>query len=489
MVVNKKRWLILAGAVAAICLILLAVNIWQRIAARRELLAELAEETAVAEYGTLFVTVSASGSIVPQTEIGLAFSTGGQVDEVLVEEGDQVQAGDPLVRLDAAELDLQVTQAEIALRQAEIQLEELLEGAEPDQITRARDARDQAAVALELAQTSYAAAQDSTAVNEMLERAQQDYDDAQGKYNYWWSKWNDGEADHWYVRDAQDKLEDAELALRRAQQAADQQLQSASLELERAEANYRQAQSELETLLAGADDKDVERAQLQVDQAQASLDQAHLRLKRATLTAPLDGTVTAVNVQVAEMAPAGQPAVVLSDLNALAVDIVLDEEDVALVSVGQEARVTLDAVPGVELGGQVVYIAPVADTRSGVVLYPVTVRLQSSEAVSQNEEQATVRSGMTADIEIIVTVQDDALIIPLRAVRSDDGTEYVLRQSDGRGVSGFEEADVELGLMNDTQVEITDGLSEGDVVSVVALPDQGRDGFFGMGFRNMFSDD
>jgi hypothetical protein len=43
--------------------------------------------------------------------------------------------------------------------------------------------------------------------------------------------------------------------------------------------------------------------------------------------------------------------------------------------------------------------------------------------------------------------------------------------------------------MNDTQVEITDGLSEGDVVSVVALPDQGRDGFFGMGFRNMFSDD
>jgi len=488
--VTKKRWIILAAAAAVICVGIVAINLWQGIAARQELLAELAKETAVAKYDTLLVTVSASGSIVPDTEIALAFSSGGQVAEVLVEEGDQVQAGDPLARLDSAELDLQVTQAEIGLRQTEIQLEALLEGADADQVAQARDARDQAAASLDLAQTSFAAAQDSAAVNEMLERAQQAYNDAQASYDYWWRKWDDGEADHWYVDDALEKLEDAELALRRAQQQADQQLQAASLEMERAEANHRQAQSQLASLLAGANERDVESAQLQVDQAQASLDQALLRLERATLTAPVAGTITAVNVQVAEMAPAGQPAVVVSDLDALAVDIVFDEEDVALVSVGQDAIITLDAVAGVQFSGEVVYIAPVADTRSGVVLYPVTVRLQSTDAASENGEDVTVRSGMAADIEIIVTVQEGALIVPFRAVRTDDGTDYVLRQvADSQAGDGFERVDVTLGLMNDTEFEITSGLSEGDVVSVVALPDQGRDGMFGMGFGSMFGND
>ncbi len=484
---NRKRWIIVAAVVAVICVVIAAVNLWQGIAARRDLLAELAQETATAEYGTLLVTVSASGGIVPETEIGLAFAAGGQVEDVLVEEGDHVQAGDPLVRLDSSELQLQVTQAEIALRQAEIQLEEILEGADADRIARARDLRDQAAASLELAQISYDAALDSAAANEMLERAQQAYDDAQGQANYWYDKWTNGEADYWYYQNALDRLEDAELALRRAQQAADQQLQAASLELERAQASYRQAQNDLESLLAGADERDVERAQLQVDQAQASLDQTLLRLEKATLRAPFTGTVTAINVQVAEMAGAGQPAVVVSDLDALAVDIVLDEEDVALVAVGQDVVITLDAIPGLELTGKVAYIAPVADTRSGVVLYPVTISVDSGSAASQNGEETGVRSGMTADIEVIVDFQEHALVIPLRAVRSDNGTDYVLRQTaDGRG---FDQVDVTLGLMNDTQVEITNGLAEGDVVSVVALPDQSRDGFFGMGFGQMFGND
>jgi HlyD family secretion protein len=190
-----------------------------------------------------------------------------------------------------------------------------------------------------------------------------------------------------------------------------------------------------------------------------------LQLEQATLTAPIDGTVTALNVKVGEMASAGQAAVVvISDLSVLEVDINLDETDVAQVSVGQEALVTVDAFSDAELTGQVMYIAPVAETQSGVVLYPVTVQVLPTDF--------PVRAGMTVDVEIIVAGQEDALIVPLRAVHTEGERAHVYRISGGQ----TEQVEVVLGMMTETEVEIISGVAEGDVVSVVAVPNQSSGG-------------
>ena len=127
----------------------------------------------------------------------------------------------------------------------------------------------------------------------------------------------------------------------------------------------------------------------------------------------------------------------------------------------------VDAFPGVEMSGEVTTIAPKANVSSGVVLYPVTIRLTSGEL--------PVRAGMTADVEITTASQDDALIVPLRAVHTEDGRAYVDRMVGDR----IERVEVELGMMTDTEVEITSGLAEGDVVSVVAVPTQGSTEAFG----------
>jgi len=183
---------------------------------------------------------------------------------------------------------------------------------------------------------------------------------------------------------------------------------------------------------------------------------------------------------------------VLSDLSDLAVDISLDEIDVAEISIGQEARVIVDAFPDVELSGEVTAIAPVADTQSGVVIYPVEIGLAPVEL--------PVRAGMPADVEIVVASQESALIVPLRAVTTVDGRSAVLRQStdagevgpsdapsrpprdgqtEGEGgparntaAVGYEKVPVTLGIVTDTEVEITSGLSEGDVVAVVTTSAQ-----------------
>jgi HlyD family secretion protein len=188
----------------------------------------------------------------------------------------------------------------------------------------------------------------------------------------------------------------------------------------------------------------------------------------------MDGTVTVLDVKVGERTSAGQAAVVLSDLATFVVEVNLDEVDVAKVSVGQEAVVTLDAFPDEELTGEVTDIAPVASVQSGVVLYPVTVRLSPADPSATDLGAASgqgvpARVGMTANVEIVIASKADALIVPLRAIQSDGGKSYVWRQSS----DGFEKVEVTLGVMSEIEVEITGGLSDGDVVSVVASPAQG----------------
>jgi HlyD family secretion protein len=175
----------------------------------------------------------------------------------------------------------------------------------------------------------------------------------------------------------------------------------------------------------------------------------------------MGGTVTLLELAVGERASAGQAAVVLSDLTTFVVEVNLDETDVAKVSVGQGAIMTLDAFPDEELAGKVTDIAPVANIQSGVVLYPVTVQLAPAEVPA--------RVGMTANVEIITASKADVLIVPLRAIQSEGGKSYIWRQS----ADGFEKVEVTLGVMTEVEVEITGGLTAGDVVSVVASPDQG----------------
>ena len=551
----KKKWWLVALAVVLVAVVgYVGFGIWRRFSAQRAMLGAPAEETAVVERGTLMVTINASGSLAPSTEVSLSFPAGGLVAEVLVEEGQQVEAGQPLVRLatddlelqvtqaelalrqaelQADDLSLQVTQAEISLRQAELQLEALLEPADQTDIAEAQDAADQAAASQRLARIGYDAALSSVLVNESLADAQSAYDEALRVYEYWLDRYEEDDVDYWYVHNAKEDLDDAQLELKRARQQADQELQSASNDLAQAADTYSQAQSDLESLLDGTDARDIETARLDVDQARASLEQARLQLRdaaqfevdqaqasleqarllqdQATLTAPVAGTVTVLDAQPGEMASAGQAAVVLSDLATLEVSINLDETDVARVTVGQEALVMVDAFADVVLAGLVAYIAPTAETQSGVVLYPVTIRLASNGASTSGSSSTgkglPVRAGMTADVDIVTVSQENALIVPLRAIMSIEGQSYVMRQvaddQDGTptsprhsdmgegtmgfgqpmGVAGFEPVEVGLGVMTETEVEITSGLAEGDVVRVIAAGGQaaGGPGSYGPG--------
>lgn len=424
--------------------------------------ATLEQETVIVERGTLRVTVEAGGSLAPKRELAVAFASSGKVTAVLVEVGDVVKAGDVLARLDDTDAQQAVADATLQVRQAEISLA-LAQVEAKAGLAQANLEAAQADYARTITNTAYTGDQ-LTSARITLKQAREALADAQENYD---TAYDPGR--EWELNDPRRKS-----LLENERESATRALAKAKDSLTVAQASYNLAVIGIDKSATQDADIKVLNAQIaldkvpiQLEQSQLSLEQARFKLATAqrnleetVSTAPMGGVVTALNVQTGEWAAGNQAAVVLSDLTTLVVDIGLDESDVAHIALGQEALVTLDAFDDVELTGTITAIAPKANTQAGVVLYPVTITLDPTTT--------PIRAGMTADVEIVTDSAADVLIVPLKAIRSSDGQNFVQRKlrAGEADPTGFIVTPVELGLVTDTYAEIRSGLEEGDVVSM-----------------------
>ena len=448
----KRRrlfWIVLA---VAVIIVIVGGLTLRQVAARRDAAADA--RTATVERRSLQVNVTASGSIEPTAEVDLTFDRPGRVQEVLVGIGDAVPAGQALVRLETTELERAVAQAELNLRQAELRLQRLQEPAGETDVRSAQHGVSQAAAALEVAQLNLTSVLSSTLLNESLEDAQERFEDARNRYEARLAEYERGEIDYYFVDLAWQTYQNADRALARIQQQGDVQLESARSEVQRTEQAYQEALDRLNQLLDGADALDLEAAELDVRAAELALEEARRNLALATLLAPFDGIVAAVNVTVGEMAPSGLPAVSVVDPSLFRITVSVDEIDITGMQVGLPVEVVLDALPDLVLPGTVERIGPAATVDGGVVSYPVVVALAPADA--------PLRSGMSATATIMVEELAGQLLIPNWTVRIDQttGQPYVYRQIPG----GLEQVYVRLGVRYEGYSQVLDGLDEGDVL-------------------------
>lgn len=132
----------------------------------------------------------------------------------------------------------------------------------------------------------------------------------------------------------------------------------------------------------------------------------------------------------------------------------VDEQDILSVKQGQTATITLNAVSGQEFEGTVSKVGTVGTTSGSSAKYSVEITIP---------KQDNMLIGMTAAATINVSESDNAVLIPLSALQEEGGQSFVYTSTDSQGnLSG--KTQVETGLSNETQVEITSGLSEGDTV-------------------------
>jgi RND family efflux transporter MFP subunit len=412
-------------------------------------------QTATVRRGNLIVVAGGTGTLVPTAEVELSFSSGGRLAEVLAEVGDQVQAGDVLARLDDTDAQSQVTQAEINLRLAELQLAEL---------TGTPDAADLAAAQFQLASEQEGledllngpSAQELIIAQADLATAEKQLQQAQSAYDR--ISWRSDAAsssqamDLWSATAAYDKAKanyDMAVGGATAQQIAS------------AEANVAQAQSNLNSVLDGASSEDLEAAQLNVEQARNNLTSAQMQLEETILTAPFSGTVTAVTASATEMVGT-TPIVTLADLSQPLVELYLDETDLDLIAVGYEVEVIFDALPNEIFKGHVVRVAPVLVEMEGAPTIQALATLEQGETHSL----WPLPGGLNASVEVIAGRAENVLLVPVEALRELDLGQYaVMVMVDGEP----QMRQVEVGLMDYAYAEIVSGLEQGDQVSTGIL--------------------
>lgn len=223
----------------------------------------------------------------------------------------------------------------------------------------------------------------------------------------------------------------------------------------------------------------VESAKNSLSDAQEAYSIAVANAEKRTVRAPKGGSVVAMNAQVGASTDSAANTgglIQIADLSQMTVKVQVNEVDISKVSVGQMAKVTFSALPGVELDAQVTRIATVAGSGEdssghggGVVTYDVSLLIP--------QPATELKPGMTASVQIMLQSVPDTLMVPLSCVAMDEaGGSYVMVVTDYE-TGAAERRSVSVRASNQTIAAIEGDVDEGDKVLLdpysVPDPDMG----------------
>lgn len=353
--------------------------------------------------GPLSVDVQATGAIEPEERIELRYPhEPAEVAEVLVEPGDRVYRGQPLVRLEEGPLVERARREQSAYLEASKRLLDVVNGRRET----------------ELAQRELA-----------LERAQRD------------------------LAFQQERVEQLG-ELQEAGLVSKMDLAQASHELESTRLAVRENELELEAFKNALGGEERASLEAEVDYRRLAAERAQAALEERVLSAPADGTVLEVGVHPGELLSRGQLAVALADMHRFEVSLQVDELEVRRMEPGQKVFLRSEYFGAEELEGTIRRVVPTVETHRGVP----SVELRVEVPVSRWEPPM----GLSIDARIHIDQAEAVVTVPLEAIVERQGKNVVFLEEKGRA----RQQRVLLGLRNENRVEITEGLEPGQDVIV-----------------------
>lgn len=364
--------------------------------------------------------LSATGTVEARELVPVKSQASGlQVLRVLVDEGQLVQANQPMAILDDSVLRTQLVQARASMMEAEAALAELRRGNRPEVIARAREGVKQAAARVEQAKADVQLAEQRFKRNKEL---------------------YDGGAI------SEDRLSEI---ITQARSAGAAQIQ--------AESSFEEAKDRLEELQRGARQEDIVQAQARLFRAQGQVREWEARITQARVVASATGVVAERRVKVGELVSNENELFSIIEGGVVELYLTVPETEVRRIRPGLPVRVTSDADSDLKLVGQVREIDPIIDADSRQAT--VKVALRSPQGL---------RKGMFLRGEV-ATALAQGLAIPTAAVLPQgDGSSIVYRVKPDRTV---EAVSVQTGeVLPGNWIEIKDGLKPGEAVVVKGAP-------------------
>ncbi len=250
--------------------------------------------------------------------------------------------------------------------------------------------------------------------------------------------------------------------------------EQAQLKVSNTQLEYQRAQ-ELYNLGAGTKQA-LDTAKFNYDTAVSALTDAQSNVAETIITAPMDGIVVGEPKSVGTMAVQGNsnPTVIMYIANTSQKQIMakIDETDIGQIQIGQDATFTVDTYTGQTFTAHVSKISQTdtsntwnttgssssnssSSSSASVIYYYVTLDVDDPDDV--------LKLGMTARVEINTSEKENALVVPIAALKTNDKGSYVMRVNDN---GQTEQVNVTTGIYSDEYVEILSGLDEGDKVSI-----------------------
>ncbi|MDR7544593.1 MAG: efflux RND transporter periplasmic adaptor subunit [Armatimonadota bacterium] len=432
-----------------------------------------AVEVVAVRRGTIAASFTADGVVKGKT-VDLAASVAGRVRALRVVEGQPVAARQVLVLLDDREWRAGVREAQAAVQSARIllaqaeaalvlareqaaareaqakahlaaaraQLTQTLAGPRPQEVAQAHQQVEMTRASLSAAEQAVRRARQLHAAGGL---ARADLDEAEARYEV-------ARAQHRAATEALDLMRAGARPEERAAAAA--QVEAAQAQLEAARAAWQ------EVALRRAD---LEASRARVAQAEAALARAEVALASTALTAPFDGVVSRIAVEVGQMVTPAMPLLTLVNPRDLWISADVADEDAAKVHEGQEVIVTAPAFPGRRFRGHVRSLATAAETKPDAAIQTRVVRV----TIRLEDGLTLLRPGLEVDVEGTAHVVASALVVPSDAVLLRDDRTAVFVVEDG--VAKLRE--VRPGYSNFVLTEILAGLRDGELVIV-----RGKDG-------------
>ncbi|HTE06713.1 MAG TPA: HlyD family efflux transporter periplasmic adaptor subunit, partial [Planctomycetota bacterium] len=465
---NRKRLLAILGLLAAA-----AVATGWLMSGRPE--PTTVQTGPVERVATLDSVVTASGEIRAKEFVDLQTEIAGVIVELPVKEGDRVKAGDVLLRIDPFQ-----SKQDVASAQAQFDAA----------------ASDESSALVQISMGESAAAGDEYAVA----AAESDLIQAESNRDHLKAQLDRRQLLSEQRLISADEFEAAESALR----VAESQVASAKAHMEQARAGLNMARVTIDQWK-----RQHEAVGQRTAVARANLERMQDLLAKTTITSPLTGVITRLNVSKGERAVPGilsnpqATLMTIADLSTIEAEMKVDETDIINVALEDHAKVTVDALGDSELSGHVTEIgnSPIGDTGELASVSPTSQQGKDFKVVVRIEAPpASLRPGLSASAEILVDHRENTLVIPLQAVTvrevqvddaglyvpkgppelepehddADDGTpvaaasrDETFKELEGVFIRDGERArfrPVKLGIKGESEVEVVDGLKEGEEI-------------------------
>jgi len=429
----------------------------------------LQELTVSVKQQDLQVTIEASGTVQPIQSVNISPKASGRLEELYVEQGDRVEKGQAIARMENDQLRARLEQGKSNLAEAQARLAEGKAGARLEEIEQARASLEQAQA--RLAEAKARIPENIAQIEFQVESAKSRFELAQERLNRNERLLAEGAIAQDRFDEVRNEYRNAEAALAEARQRLQEARNTDRPEIARLEAEVAQARANLQQLERGTRQEEIDRLEAAVQASRAQLQEAQIQYNDSIVEAPFAGVVTQKYATIgafvtpttsASSTAAATSTSIIALAEGLEVLAKVPEVDVTQLKKGQAVKIIADAFPKEVFEGKVKLIAPEAVVEQNVISFEVRIEMLSG--------QEKLRSGMNVDVTFLGEELDKTLVIPTVAVVTREGKTGVILVNENEEPA-FQP--VTLGLTIDNQTQVLDGLESSDRV-FIDLPEQLR---------------